>query len=203
MWGIVIVLIGGVYWVYKYIDEKTNEEIAQRYRNNADEINKKITASADEEYSIKSSLKNEETRWEMLSSISCELNEIYGDTWRRYFQDDSKFESEYTMIGFPWGKAYHLLLSKRGKIPSLFAATYQLGGVDDKRMQCIIRTCRCIEKNIRVFYPDLNIVFVPGKRMSAKDGCEFYDELSMGKLYWEHNIPHRNKNWNPEIRRLW
>ena len=24
MWGIVIVLVGGIYWGYKYIDEKTN-----------------------------------------------------------------------------------------------------------------------------------------------------------------------------------
>ena len=30
MWGIPIVLIGGAYWVYKFIDEKANEEVAQK-----------------------------------------------------------------------------------------------------------------------------------------------------------------------------
>lgn len=204
MWEAVIIIVGGIYWVYKYIDEKTNKEIAQKYRNNADAINKRITASADEEYFIKRSLKNEETRWEMLNSISHELNEIYGYDWRRYFQEDSKFESDYTMISFPWGKAYHLLLSKRGKIPSLFASMYQLGGVGNEGMEYIIRTCEYIEKNINSFYPELKMVFVPGRDIST-EGTDhrFYEELYLGRLYWEHNLPQRNKNWNPPIKRLW
>ena len=49
MWGIVIVLVGGIYWGYKYIDEKTNVEIAQKKENDAEEINKKINATHEEE----------------------------------------------------------------------------------------------------------------------------------------------------------
>lgn len=203
MWGIAIVLIGGAYWTYKFIDEKVDEEIAKKYSYNSAEINKKIMATRGEEDSIKYALKNIETRWQMLNSISDELREIYGIDWRKHFQEDSKFESEYSMIYFPWGKAYHLLLSKRGRIPCLFSSTYQLGGVGDERMNYIIKTCQCIERNIRIYYPELKIMFVPGKRTHVKDGCEYYAQLNMGKLYWEHNIPHRNKQWNPEIRCLW
>ena len=49
MWGIAIILIGGIYWTYRVINEKTNEEVLERYRNNADEINNKIKATLDEE----------------------------------------------------------------------------------------------------------------------------------------------------------
>lgn len=45
MWGIAIILIGGIYWTYRVINEKTNEEVLERYRNNADEINNKIKAN--------------------------------------------------------------------------------------------------------------------------------------------------------------
>lgn len=203
MWGIPIVLIGGAYWVYKFIDEKANEEVAQKFQENADEINQKITASRAEEEYIKNVLKSNGSRWDALNSISSELRQIYGTEWKKYFIDLSNFESEYTMIYFPWGKAYHLLLSKSGKIPSLFAAKYQLGGVGDERMKYIIKTCQCIEKNIQLYYPELRILFVPGKQTYVKDGCKFYSELSMGSLHWEHNIPHRNKKWNPEIKSLW
>lgn len=204
MWGIVIVLVGGVYWIYKYIDEKTNEEIVQKHQDNASKINKKITASRSEEDFIKSALKNKETRWEMLNSISYELNEIYGDNWKKHFQNDSRFESEYMMITSSWGKAYHLLLSKNGKIPNLFATSYQLGGVGNERMQYIIRTCKCIEKNIDAFTPGLKILFVPERKMiESGTDCGFYEDLYLGKLYWEHNIPPRNKKWNPQIKSLW
>ena len=53
MWGIAIILIGGIYWTYRVINEKTNEEVLERYRNNADEINNKIKATLDEEISIR------------------------------------------------------------------------------------------------------------------------------------------------------
>ena len=52
MWGIAIILIGGIYWTYRVINEKTNEEVLERYRNNADEINNKIKATLDEEISV-------------------------------------------------------------------------------------------------------------------------------------------------------
>lgn len=203
MWGIAIILIGGVYWTYKFMDEKIDEEIAQKYENNANEINRKIRATQDEEQYIKNSLKSSETRWKMLDSISDDLEKIYGADWMMFFTNDSNFEGEYSMIYSSWGKAYHLLLSKIGKIPTIFSRTYQLGGVGDKRRHYIIEACRCIEKNIKIFYPDLRIMFVPGSRICGGNKQEFYDEIYLGELYWEHNIPHRNKKWNPEIRRLW
>lgn len=70
-------------------------------------------------------------------------------------------------------------------------------------MQYIIKACRCIEKNINVFFPELKMMFVPGKVMSDVDTVRFYDELYMGKIYWKHNIPPRHKRWNPEIKALW
>lgn len=203
MWGIAIILIGGIYWTYRVINEKTNEEVLERYRNNADEINNKIKATLDEEISIRKKLKDIGTRWIMLDSISDDLTKIYGSDWRTYFQDDSKFESEYSDIYSSWGKAYHLSLSKIGKIPRLFAETYPLGGVGEERMQYIIKACRCIEKNINVFFPELKMMFVPGKVMSDVDTVRFYDELYMGKIYWKHNIPPRHKRWTPEIKALW
>ena len=96
MWGIAIILIGGIYWTYRVINEKTNEEVLERYRNNADEINNKIKATLDEEISIRKKLKDIGTRWIMLDSISDDLTKIYGSDWRTYFQDDSKVESEYS-----------------------------------------------------------------------------------------------------------
>ena len=114
MWGIVIVLVGGIYWGYKYIDEKTNVEIAQKKENDAEEINKKINATHEEELFVKSLLKNEDTRWQTLDSISTELEDVYGVCWKKLFQDDAKFEWEISTIYASWGKAYHLLLSKKG-----------------------------------------------------------------------------------------
>ena len=85
MWGIAIILIGGIYWTYRVINEKTNEEVLERYRNNADEINNKIKATLDEEISIRKKLKDIGTRWIMLDSISDDLTKIYGSDWRTYF----------------------------------------------------------------------------------------------------------------------
>lgn len=128
MCGIVIVLVGGIYWGYKYIDEKTNVEIAQKKENDAEEINKKINATHEEELFVKSLLKNEDTRWQTLDSISTELEDVYGVCWKKLFQDDAKFEWEISTIYASWGKAYHLLLSKKGKIPRMFSKAYpQIG----------------------------------------------------------------------------
>lgn len=104
MWGIVIVLVGGIYWGYKYIDEKTNAEIAQKKENDAAEINKKINATLEEELFVKSLLKNEDTRWQTLDSISIELEDVYGVCWGKYFQDDAKFEWEISTIYASWEK---------------------------------------------------------------------------------------------------
>lgn len=120
MWGIVIVLVGGIYWGYKYIDEKTNVEIAQKKENDAEEINKKINATHEEELFVKSLLKNEDTRWQTLDSISTELEDVYGVCWKKLFQDDAKFEWEISTIYASWGKAYHLLLSKKAKFQECF-----------------------------------------------------------------------------------
>lgn len=202
MWGIVIVLVGGIYWGYKYIDEKTNAEIAQKKENDAAEINKKINATLEGELFVKSLLKNEDTRWQTLDSISAELEDVYGVCWRKHFQDDAKFEWEISTIYASWGKAYHLLLSKRGKIPRMFSKTYPLAGGGEKTDQTV-RICKHIEKNIQTYYPELRMMFVPGHGISSSYENEYYDDLCRGQLYWEHNIPPRNKKWNPNIRQLW
>ena len=120
MWGIVIVLVGGIYWGYKYIDEKTNVEIAQKKENDAEEINKKINATHEEELFVKSLLKNEDTRWQTLDSISTELEDVYGVCWKKLFRDDAKFEWEISTIYASWGKAYHLLYQKKAKFQECF-----------------------------------------------------------------------------------
>lgn len=202
MWGIVIVLVGGVYWCYKYIDEKINEELSQRKRDHADEVNQKIRATADEEALIKSLLKNEDTRWNTLDSIAMELEDVYGVYWRGYFQDDSRFEWDFSTIYASWGKAYHLLLSKKGMIPRMFSDAYSLAGGGEKTNQTI-KTCKYIERNIQEHHPGLRMMFVPYHCFSRIYENEFNDEICIGKLYWEHNIPQRNKRWNPDIRQLW
>lgn len=203
MWGMVIVLVGGIYWIYKYIDEKSNEEAFQRHENQAEKINEKLKATQDEELYVKSLLKNEDTRWKALESISADLTEIYGLGWKKYFQDDSDFEGDYSMIYSQWGKAYHLLLSKQGKIPKMFSDTYPLAGGGEKTNQTI-RTCKNIEKNIQMYHPEVRIMFVPGSYFSiTTHENEYYEDVCMGKLYWEHNIPLKNKKWNPNIRKLW
>lgn len=179
MWGIVIVLVGGIYWGYKYIDEKTNVEIAQKKENDAEEINKKINATHEEELFVKSLLKNEDTRWQTLDSISTELEDVYGVCWKKLFQDDAKFEWEISTIYASWGKAYHLLLSKKGKIPRMFSKAYPLAGGVEKTDQTI-RTCKHIEKNIQTYYPEIRMMFVPGHSIASSQENEYYDDLCRG-----------------------
>lgn len=131
MWGIVIVLVGGIYWGYKYIDEKTNVEIAQKKENDAEEINKKINATHEEELFVKSLLKNEDTRWQTLDSISTELEDVYGVCWKSSFRMMQSLSGKFLRY-MHHGESISSSFIKKGKIPRMFSKAYPLAGGVEK-----------------------------------------------------------------------
>lgn len=203
MFDFFIALFGGAYWTGKFAHEKSICNSYERNRKTADEINLRLRATLPQELEIEQRLKNPQTRDEALEEISSELHEIYGNTWRDEFNDDSRFDKDIGFIYSPWGKAFHLLLSQQGKLPRMFSYNYSLGGLGEQRMNFVIQTCQIIERNIQKIYPELRIMFVPGAEFGTSNPMKYYDELYMGELWWEHNIPPTNRNWNPPIRRIW
>ena len=64
-----------------------------------------------------------------------------------------------------------------------------------------IKVCEIIEHHIQSFYPDLQMIFVPGSHIGKPD--MFYTELYMGKIWWQHEMPIITNKWHPPVKRLW
>lgn len=200
----------GLWIIISVVLIKENIEKAEfeATENRAKKINEKIEASFEEHKSVENSLRDMQTRNDVLLSIKKELYEVYGEKWLSVFDEyddefvDVKGHDPFT-LGFPYGNALYIILSKRAKIPWLSAySKWTFGGLRNEKYA--IKTYEIVERNIQNTYPELRLVFVPRRKLSY-DGKDagWYDELHMGRLSWEHNLPRRDRNWNPPIKRLW
>ncbi len=202
MFEFFIALFGGSYYLTKGFLSSSEKNKNDEWNSQSQNTHETLKATLAEEREIVEGLKNPEERWAFLDSISEELSEIYGDSWRDEYND---INTNYiSFLTNPLGIAFHVLLSKKYKVPRMFSDRYALDGLGELGMQRVIKACSIIEKNIQQRHPSLKILFVPGVNMLSKGGrTEYYTKLEQGHLYWEHNIPLRNYKWNPPIKRLW
>lgn len=192
-------LFGSGFLLSKYMSDKRQTNAYNKKINNAKEINEMLNASLEQEETLKDMLlKNNDNN--ILESISSELTEIYGDDWKNHYQDLSNFDCEYSHIQYPWGVAFHILLAKQGLKPRMFSTYYDLMGNEDMTNRKI-KVCEIIECHIQSFYPDLQMIFVPGSHIGKPD--MFYTELYMGKIWWQHEMPIITNKWHPPVKRLW
>ena len=87
-------LFGSGFLLSKYMSDKHQTNVYKKKINNAEEINKMLNASLEQEETLKDMLlKNDKNS--ILESISSELTEIYGNDWKNYYQDLSNFDCEF------------------------------------------------------------------------------------------------------------
>lgn len=205
MWSFVIAFIGIVYYGIRIALESGEKEANDRHLKNSKAIQDKITATLDEEMELREDMRNRGKReGKLLHHIESELAEIFGSGWRQEIYE-YPFE-ETTCISQPWGIVFHLLLAKRGKVYVFNRDGYELDGMSDIQRKHVIKLCEIIERNIQINYPELRLIFHPGHFTEIDSRglhTGYREELYMGKIEWEHNLPVRNKKYNPPTRRLW
>lgn len=176
-----------------------------------EELKSMAKATWKQEMEILKGLKDANTRQELLNSISEELTEIYGESWKDEFEINSEadIESTYKDAYYPYGAAFHILLSKQGNIPMTSSDYYDLGvreflisaDAHAKKVDKLVKTCRIIEQNVQKEHWQLRMVFVPRAKITGNYKQGDSEDLAFGKIYWEHCIP--EGSGNTATRRLW
>ena len=201
MWSFFGFLIFGGYIAWKLIDDRATKEALDDFMNKEERINNDIKLSSSESDYIASQIKSFDTRIMVLEEISDELEEIYGENWREIFENLPYRQTQTLTLDYDCGIAFHILCSKKGKLPKLFSDWYEMIGNEEVREKKI-KTCKIIEKNIQKVHPELEIVFMPGKKFLPDKSIKYYTELYRGKLVWKHTILPWCDEWKV-IRKLW
>lgn len=197
MWSLFGLLAVGGYIIVKYIDDASTAEANELRRRRSKDINKQIEMSYDEIRTLDKSLKDDRCREELLLSINDEMKYVYGEQWYSLLKNSTYSSSIYNELNTIWGIVFHLLCAKSGKIvPNQI--NYSLAGSPELCGQKI-RACEIIERYIRKIHPDLELIFIPGWKVSS----DYYEEIYMGKLWWRHNLPVLNKEQKIYIKKLW
>lgn len=178
-----IALFGGIYYGYKYFNEKNKAEECNERRQAYRIIDGKIK-NWSFEYDLHPT--TEEKARAMVELVSNELQEVFGDKWRNLYNayrfNSRAFERACGNDGFGnlWNLAFEILLSKHGYVPYFrhdkYGIKFIIDGLDDGlREQCNLRACKIIEKNMQKKHPELNI------RLWESD-------VELNRIAWEHYI---------------
>ena len=173
--------------MWKLIDDRATKEAHDIFWNKMEQIDAEIKLSSKESDYIANQIKSPDTRIVVLEEISDELEEIYGKNWREIFRNLPYRQTQTITLDYDCGIAFHILCSKKGKLPKLFSDWYEMMGNEEVREKKI-KTCKIIEKNIQKVHPELEIVFMPGKKILPDKSIRYYTELYRGKLKWKHTI---------------
>lgn len=203
MFELLIALFGGIFYygvissekAIEYNDKKTEREKA-KFRESIS-----LTLEEARELNIEFLEGDRDYQMRVLESISEELTEVFGENWKEYYLGSSRYCSTINVYE-PWGMAYHILASKKGKLTGI-VSSYSLGhNMQEERRRQVIKTFEIVERNMQKEHPEMRLVFVP-RMKEGTNPLEYYEEIGLGSLDWEHELPRRNKKWNPPIKRLW
>lgn len=205
MFDFLTALFGGIFYFGEISSEKAIQKAYDKEREERRDYHESISLTTDEDIALRRMFLDGdcEAQKEMLDVVSDELKEIYGENWMdNYVLGTSRFWAE---VRDPWGIAYHIWVSKTHvKLPHFHSSSYDLShGLGPIRGAYVLKACEIIERNMQKVYPELKLWFLPAIKASDKKCAEFYEELWLGELIWEHQIPRRNPKWNPPLRRLW
>lgn len=201
MWSFFGFLIFGGYVAWKLIDDRATKEVYDNFRDRTERIANDIKLPSKESEYIEKQIKSPDTRIMVLEEISDELEELYGENWREIFGNLPYRQTQTITLDYDCGVAFHILCSKKGKLPKLFSDWYKLMG-NEEVIDRKIKACKIIEKNIQKIHPELEMVFMPGKKVISNKNVKFYTELYRGEIIWKHNIVPGCDEWKA-IRRLW
>ena len=202
MWSLFGLLAVGGFILTKYISDSSTTKAVELKREKAENINKLLEMTYDDENSLDESLKDDKCREKMLLSIKDGMEYIYGKQWHSLLENSTYSSAIYDELNTIWGVVFHLLCAKNGKIV-LSQRNYSLAGSPELCEQKV-RACEIIERYIKNIYPDLELVFVPGWKISASSTpLDYHEEICMGKLWWKHNLPVMSKEQKLHIRKLW
>lgn len=189
MWSLFFVIFVGGFWLFKIIDDKAETECHQKEVIKVTEIRNELKVPISLENDISAYLRDEVLRMESLRQISAELKEIYGENWISEFR--GTYSEDHYWMADPWSIAFHLILAKKGLLPSIYS--YKLGYKSEQLRKIQIHTCHIIENLMRQKHPtlDLKLVFVPGMTYSGygKNIHKiYYEEVYRGKLIWNFEV---------------
>lgn len=202
MWSLFGLLAVGGFILTKYISDSSTTKAVELKREKAENINKLLDMTYDDEISLDESLKDDECREKLLSSINDGMEYIYCKQWRSLLVNSTYSSAIYDELNTIWGVIFHLLCAKNGKIV-LNQRSYSLAGNPELCKQKV-RACEIIERYIKYKHPDLELVFVPGWKISTSSTqLDYHEELCMGKLWWKHNLPVLSREQMSYVKKLW
>lgn len=202
MWSLFGLLAVGGFTLTKYISDSSTTKAVELKREKAENINKLLEMTYNDEISLDESLKDDECRENLLSLISDDMEYIYGKRWHSLLENSTYSSAIYDELNTIWGIVFHLLCAKNGKIV-LNQRNYSLAG-NPELCEQKVRTCKIIERYIKDRHQNLELVFVPGWKISTSSTkLEYHEEICMGKLWWKHNLPVLNKEQTSYVKKLW
>jgi hypothetical protein len=174
LFDLLIALFGGAYYTSKISADKSARNYnAKRFQNGTEMFNE-ISSDGALDTQMIISLRNPETRWNLLNSICSELHEVFGNGWEDKYNSTANFvESKYYMQEFddsrgnPWWVAHSILISKAGRVPILLRR-HELHG-SSEMIDIQIKTFRIIEREIKKVHPRYGIVITQTKNSGF--GC--------------------------------
>lgn len=206
MFDFLTALFGGIFYYGEISSEKAINRAREQEHRERMERHKNVSLTEEEQSELSNALfynEDAEVRKVLLESISDELEEVYGDNWRDNYYPLGGHKWHDSGVREPWGVAFHILASKKYKLPMFLSSSYELGfGLSDSRRQEAIRACKVIERNMQKRYPELRLWWVPRCIPNSKP-LQYFEELGGGSLVWEHMLSKLNKKYNPPIKRLW
>lgn len=202
MWSLFGLLAVGGFILAKYISDSSTTKAIELKREKAENINKLLEMTYDDEISLDESLKDEECREKLLSSINDGMEYIYGKQWHSLLKNLTYSSAIYDELNTIWGVVFHLLCAKNGKIV-LNQRNYSLAGNPELCKQKV-RASEMIERYIKCEHPDLELVFIPGWKVSTSSAqLSYHEEICMGKLWWKYNLPVLSKEQMSHMKKLW
>lgn len=209
MFDFLTALFGGIFYFGEISSEKAILKALEKERQEEREYHESISLTPDEDCElIRVFIENRDnTQRELLESISSELEEIYGENWRKNYPNGG---SQYWNSGVrePWGIAFHILASKQHKLPYFSSMCYSLsGGLGPEKGAYVVKACEIIERNMQEKYPELRLWFKPAQKfkMSPNEPTKYEESIWLGQLIWEHIMvkPTKRIKDYPPIKRLW
>ena len=188
MFEFFIALFGGLFYGGQKLKDRNAQKQFDNVITNIRNVDKLIDGSSERMALVRAFL-NYDKCWELLYSISDELEEVFGVEWEKEFcngVDIIKDSEPYS----PSSVATNILLSKKGKVNMCWSSGW-IGSSPsglDKQCVIIINTCRIVEQNIQKFHPDMKMLFVPFSPEYVRTGYSL-DNLPLGSIEWAYKIP--------------
>lgn len=188
MFEFFIALFGGLFYGGKMVQESSNNRAFDKHMDVVRDWDNLLGTNgfhSKAAMDIENKLQNPKERAELLETIKDEMEFVFGDAWRYDLPPYKNSADTVSITESPWGLIYRILLSKEGQL-GFGDTTYNFWWCfDEMLIKRIIKACIIIERNIKQYYPELSLLYMPNSYFGGQPGSI----LRNGEIRWSYAIP--------------